>query len=68
MFCQIVGNPGWGALHPFVTGLPACRADLSMLIGKEHGIDHSQHLIDVSPQGQIIDHLMTNGAITVEEK
>ena len=39
-----------------------------MLFVELQSIDHAQHLVDVAPQWQIVDHLVTNHTLLVDQE
>ena len=56
------------AIRSYYAFLPVGGADIAVLLVELEGLDHAQGLVDIPPQGEIIDHRMTDDSITVNEE
>ena len=39
-----------------------------MFLGELQRVDHAQHLVDVAPERQVVDHLMADDAVAVDQE
>ena len=68
MVGQEVGDALRGGLHGRLAFLPLGGADVAMLLEELQRVHHADHLVDVAPQRQVIDHLMANDALTINQE
>jgi len=56
------------ALHSGLALAPACRTDIPMGLVELQSVHHAQHLVDIPSEGQVVDHLVSDHAGTVDEE
>jgi hypothetical protein len=50
------------------TLLPACWADLTVLVGELEGLDDTKGLLDRAANGKVVDGGSTKGTVTVDDE
>ena len=68
MFAEVFGDAFGARFHTFVTFVPARRTDFAVLVGEEHGVDHTDHFVDVAAQRKVIDDRVAYCTVLVDKE
>ncbi len=65
---QVIGDALSVSLHAFLAWTPACRADFAVLFGELQRFDQTHHVVNVTTQRQVVDHLVLDNASLVDQE
>ncbi len=68
MIGEVLGHPVDGCFHGWFGFIPSGGADFAMGFGELESIDHAEHFVDITSEGEVVDDLVAHDTGFVDEE